>query len=707
MGKIILLDDALSNKIAAGEVVERPASVVKELVENSIDAGSTIIEIDVEEAGLAKIRIIDNGAGIEEEDVLIAFQRHATSKIKDEKDLFRIRTLGFRGEALPSIASVSRLEIKTSTGLSAGTSVVIEGGHVVANEKAPSRKGTDITISDLFFNTPARLKYMKTIHTELGNITDLVNRLALAHPEVSFRLIHNGRQLMQTTGNGDVRQVLAAIYGMNIVKKMIPISGSSLDFTIDGYVALPEITRASRNYISTMINGRFIKNYSLVKAIQEGYHTLLPIGRFPIVMININMDPILVDVNVHPSKLEVRLSKEQELNSLVSWIIKDAFKSQQLIPSGYTAPKIEKPKSEQTYLELDHLPSETESMRGQQSTGLGENKRDTAEQNASSAPRSPQSDTGNVRGGGFSPQVAEAVANLVMMNSGGAFAAPKFAPSESRDSVHREVAVDQQTAKENEGSLDRVNQQIPVEHQHADERNDVEEDHFDGTDEQSGEDYYTDSVPQPSHHNQVSVQPVHQQVASRVPPLYPIGQMHGTYILAQNDKGLYLIDQHAAQERIKYEYYKEKVGQVDSELQELLVPMTFEYSLDEALKIEEHKHELEKVGVFLEEFGINSYIVRAHPVWFPKGEEKEIIEDMIEQLLIMKKVDIKKLREEAAIMMSCKASIKANHHLRNDEIQALLDKLRTTSDPFTCPHGRPIIIHFSTYELEKMFKRVM
>ena len=238
------------------------------------------------------------------------------SKIKNEKDLFRIRTLGFRGEALPSIASVSRLEMKTSTGEGAGNRVVIEGGKVEVFEKASSRRGTDITITDLFYNTPARLKYMKTIHTELGNITDVVNRLALSHPEVAFRLIHNERKLLQTNGNGDVRQVLASIYGMGIAKQLVPISGQSLDYQINGFASMPEVTRASRNYISTMINGRFIKNYPLAKAIQEGYHTLLPIGRFPIVLLNIEMDPLLVDVNVHPSKMEVRISKEAELNEL-------------------------------------------------------------------------------------------------------------------------------------------------------------------------------------------------------------------------------------------------------------------------------------------------------------------------------------------------------------------------------------------------------
>ncbi|MDQ1003590.1 DNA mismatch repair protein MutL [Neobacillus niacini] len=624
MGKIIQLDDALSNKIAAGEVVERPASVVKELVENAIDAGSTVIEIEVEEAGLAKIRITDNGNGIEEEDVLLAFQRHATSKIKNENDLFRIRTLGFRGEALPSIASVSRLEMKTSTGDGAGNRVVIEGGKVEVYEKASSRRGTDITITDLFFNTPARLKYMKTIHTELGNITDVVNRLALSHPEVAFRLIHNERKLLQTNGNGDVRQVLASIYGMAIAKQLVPISGESLDYKISGYASMPEVTRASRNYISTMINGRFIKNYALAKAIQEGYHTLLPIGRFPIVLLNIEMDPLLVDVNVHPSKMEVRISKETELNELVTGIIKNAFKSKILIPSAYTQEKKEIPKSEQTTLVLD-----------ERTKDIPVTKEVTWERPVFSGP-----------------------------------------------------------------TIQEKTETIKVNIEPVPPKAEVENDH------QNWEFEETDPEPIESE-RYTAVTHDEEKIESRIPRLYPIGQMHGTYIFAQNENGLYIIDQHAAQERLKYEYFREKVGQVQAELQELLVPITLDYSTDEYLKINENRIELEKVGVFLEEFGLNSYIVRSHPQWFPKGEEKQIIEDMIEQLLSMKKVDIKKLREEAAIMMSCKASIKANRHLRNDEIQALLDDLRKASDPFTCPHGRPIIVHYSSYEMEKMFKRVM
>ncbi|WP_043929862.1 DNA mismatch repair endonuclease MutL [Bacillus sp. EB01] len=647
MGKIIQLDDALSNKIAAGEVVERPASVVKELVENALDAGSTQIEIDVEEAGLARIRITDNGEGIEESDVLKAFHRHATSKIKDENDLFRIRTLGFRGEALPSIASVSHLELKTSTGDSAGTRIVLEGGKPVAVEKHSSRKGTDITVTDLFYNTPARLKYVKTIHTELGNITDLVNRLALSHPEVSFRLVHNGKKLLHTNGNGDVRQVLAAIYGLGIAKMLVPIEGRSLDYRITGFASMPEVTRASRNYISTMINGRFIKNYALAKAILEGYHTLLPIGRYPIVLLNVEMDPILVDVNVHPSKMEVRISKEAELNELVSQTISDAFKRRQLIPSGVATGKSVTPKSEQTTLQLDG-PSQT---------------------------RLPvQERSSSVSGSEFTVDTAnpsEGRGHEVPASGVGFAAKPVRKQETSWASLPDQVK---------EAFLPKAEETFV-----SDETVEV--------DAKIG--------------NDADVEGNGSEEAKRVPRMYPIGQMHGTYILAQNENGLYIIDQHAAQERIKYEFFREKVGRVESELQDMLVPITFEYSTDECLKIGEYRAELEKVGVFLEDFGPNSFIVRSHPQWLPPGEEKEVIEEMIEQLLSMKRVDIKKLREEAAIMMSCKGSIKANRHLRNDEIQALLDELRQATDPFTCPHGRPIIVHFSSYEMEKLFKRVM
>lgn len=477
-------------------------------------------------------------------------------------------------------------------------------------------------MSDLFYNTPARLKYVKSLHTEIGHITDVVNRLALSHPDVSIRLQHNGRILLQTNGNGDIRQVLAAIYGKNIARDMLPISGRSLDFSIEGYISRPEMTRASRNYISTLINGRFIKNYSLVKAILEGYKTLLPIGRFPIALITITMDPLLVDVNVHPAKLEVRLSKEMELNELITETVKQAFKKEQLIPHGTAPSRSREQSSVQTTLKLE--PSTEPNTYHSQSS----------------------------RKNTF-------------------FTRETLLPPEEMKKLYEPI---EQPEEE------------PLSVPHETEQPGVEDETL---------------LEAPSLEKEDSME------HARMPALYPIGQMHGTYILAQNENGLYLIDQHAAQERIKYEYFREKLGKVENEWQQLLVPITMEFSGDEYIKIIEYKEELMKVGVLLEEFGMNSFIIRSHPAWFPKGREKMIVEEMIQQLLTMKKVDVKKLREEAAIMMSCKAAIKANRHLRNDEIQALLDELRRAEDPFTCPHGRPVIIHFTVTDLEKMFKRIM
>ncbi|MED0959598.1 DNA mismatch repair endonuclease MutL [Bacillus paramycoides] len=647
MGKIRKLDDQLSNLIAAGEVVERPASVVKELVENSIDANSTSIEIHLEEAGLSKIRIIDNGDGIAEEDCIVAFERHATSKIKDENDLFRIRTLGFRGEALPSIASVSELELITSTGDAPGTHLIIKGGDIIKQEKTASRKGTDITVQNLFFNTPARLKYMKTIHTELGNITDIVYRIAMSHPEVSLKLFHNEKKMLHTSGNGDVRQVLAAIYSIQVAKKLIPIEAESLDFTIKGYVTLPEVTRASRNYMSTIVNGRYVRNFVLMKAIQQGYHTLLPVGRYPIGFLSIEMDPMLVDVNVHPAKLEVRFSKEQELLKLIEETLQAAFKKIQLIPdAGVTTKKKEKDESVQGQFQFEHTkPKEPTMPNIVLPTGMDEKQEETTTVKQPAQLWQPPKREWQP------PQ------SLVREEE-------SWQPS-SKPVVEETVQEEKKwTSNEEDFELEELEEEV----------REIEEIEMNGND---------------------------------LPPLYPIGQMHGTYIFAQNDKGLYMIDQHAAQERINYEYFRDKVGRVTQEVQELLVPYRIDLSLTEFLRVEEQLEELKKVGLFLEQFGHQSFIVRSHPTWFPKGQETEIIDEMMEQVVKLKKVDIKKLREEAAIMMSCKASIKANQYLTNDQIFALLEELRTTTNPYTCPHGRPILVHHSTYELEKMFKRVM
>ncbi|WP_044476808.1 DNA mismatch repair endonuclease MutL [Oceanobacillus massiliensis] len=609
---IVQMSEALANRIAAGEVVERPASVVKELVENSIDANSTWIKIDIMEAGLQEIRITDNGDGMSKEDADKAFLRHATSKIKNETDLFHVTTLGFRGEALASIASVSRLQIKTSQGDKAGTFLSLEGGKVKEQAKSDARKGTEISVADLFFNTPARLKYMKSLHTELGHVTDVLNRMALSHPEIRFEATHNGKGLFKTTGTGDLLQVISQIYGMNVAKKMLPIKHNTLDFAIEGYIAKPEITRASRSYVSTIINGRYIRNIPLTQAILRAYHTLLPIGRSPIVVLAIDMDPILVDVNVHPAKLEVRFSKDRELYGAIEQTIKNKFREITLIPEMEQKPRV-KEKSFQHSLEFNERPNENMDIWKQD------------------------------------PKV--------VFESAQAFSQTEKAELAPSDDI--KVVTDESAPQSSETEANEVKTFMK------------------GTEK------------------------------PRVPTIYPIGQLQGTYILGQNENGLYMIDQHAAQERIKYEFFRDKLGKPINESQELLLPMTFEFSKQESIFIDQYKEDFAKVGLLFEQFGNQTYVIRSHPNWFPAGFEEEVIREMVDQIMNEESVNVESIREDAAIMMSCKRSIKANHYLNQDEMFRLLEDLRKTTDPFTCPHGRPIIVHFSTYELEKMFKRIM
>lgn len=614
MGKIQIMDEWLSNKIAAGEVVERPSSVVKELVENAIDAESTSIEIFLEEAGLKSIQVIDNGNGMDEEDAMKAFFRHATSKISKEQDLFRIRTLGFRGEALASIASVSKVRIRTSDGENSGVEIELEGGQIVSQKPSQLRKGTDITVSQLFYNTPARLKYLKTVQTELSHTTDFVNRIALGYPNIAFKLVHNGATLLQTNGTGNILQVLASIYGMQNAKKMVPFEGESKDYKIHGYATLPEVTRASKNYISLFVNGRWVKHFTIQKAIIDAYHTFLPIERYPIVVLYIEGDPYLTDVNVHPAKHQIRLSKEQELMDLVQTTIREAIRNAIHVPQ---VEKKVKPKSVQS-VQMNIWNTNSSFERNLQ-------------------------------------EVAEKLQQETVKET------TYVEAYEQQATPPMEQSIDMEKPKEE--IIDAINEAQPDE------------------------------------------EPVKKEP---FPPLEVVGQIHGTYIVAQMEDGFYLIDQHAAQERIKYEYFREKVGEVNpNERQALLLPLTFHYAKDEAIILQENRKSLEEVGVFLEDFGQSSFVVREHPTWFPKGFEVEIIEQLIEQVLKERKADVKKLREDAAILMSCKRSIKANHYLTKEQMEVLIEDLRKTENPFTCPHGRPVLIHFTTYEIEKMFKRVM
>lgn len=624
MGKIQILNDHIANQIAAGEVVERPASVVKELVENSLDAGSSRIDIHVEEGGLQLIRITDNGSGMDSEDAQTAFERHATSKIKESRELFQIQSLGFRGEALPSIAAVSRLECTTSTDKHGnGSQIVIEGGKIISAKPAAANQGTDIQVKNLFYNTPARLKYMKTLQTELGHISDYIYRMALAAPDVAFTFRHQGKVLLQTLGNGDTLQTAAAIYGVQAAKKLIAVDGSSLDYQINGLISLPEWTRANRLGMTFIVNGRYIRNYMMVKAVMDAYHTLLPLNRYPLTILQIKMDPRLIDVNVHPSKLEVRFSKEKELYDTLRNTVAEALQQKKLIPQG---------KSDNTRQQ----PYIQEQLEWRQ-------------------PRQPGSGQQDSRG-----------PTTYNVNRATAFPAREKSASG--------------TVGDWLGTASRNQQQSMPQ---ADPQKEIKQV---ATDE-----------------------PVQEKTAGQqsFPVMYPIGQMKGTYILAQNEDGFYMIDQHAAHERIHYEKLYAQFGHPAQASQELLVPITMDLPPAEAEILEKRLPLLEQAGVYLQRFGGNTFKVSAYPHWLPDGSEKSIIEEMVEWILSEKQLDIAKLREKASILCSCKASIKANQSLGLAEMEALLQTLSDCRQPYTCPHGRPIIVSFSNYELEKMFKRVM
>ena len=675
MGKIKELQTSLANKIAAGEVVERPSSVVKELLENAIDAKSTEINIEVEQSGISSIRVVDNGTGIEQDDLDLVFHRHATSKLDADDDLFHIRTLGFRGEALASISSVAKVTLKTCTDSENGHEIYAENGEILSRKPAKAKKGTDITVSSLFYNTPARLKYIKSLYTELGKITDIVNRMAMSHPYIRISLISDGKTLLKTNGSGKTNEVMSEIYGIKVAKDLVHIQGDTSDYHLEGFVAKPEHSRSNKHYISIFINGRYIKNFVLNKAIIEGYHTLLTIGRYPICYLNIEMDPILVDVNVHPTKLEVRLSKEEQLYQLIVEKIRYAFKDRILIPQNDLdrTPKKNKVLNQFEQQKLDFERRQRNSNQDKSNSHYY----DMSESELQN-PNLEKNDLDN------NELINESTENFVHNN--------KRSDDKDYFQIQKEILNDLDN-----GDVSSLNDEST---------NDSEEvvTEQNNSDEASSKAYQT--LYSQQDYNDIKGK-VSTTPSRRVPYMEVVGQVHGTYIIAQNENGMFMIDQHAAQERIKYEYFREKIGEVTNEVQDLLIPLTFHFSKDEQMIIDQYQDELDKVGVHLEHFGGHDYIVNSYPVWFPKAEAEEIIQDMVELVLNDKKVNVKKMREDAAIMMSCKKSIKANHYLKNNEMADLIDQLREAEDPFTCPHGRPIIINFSNYELEKLFKRVM
>jgi len=657
----------VANQIAAGEVVERPASVVKELVENAIDAEASEISIIIKEAGLRSIQVIDNGKGIPADQVSLAFKRHATSKIFTSNDLFRIRSLGFRGEALPSIASVSEVTMNTSDG-ETSSEIYLKDGEIVDQKASALRRGTSILVENLFYNTPARLKYLKALSTELSHITDIINREALGHPNIQFRYVHDGKTLLTTNGKGRVNEVLAAIYGFRQAKDMVPINNENLDFQVSGFVSMPTLTRASKSYLSLFVNGRYIKNYKLNQAIIKGYGSKLMVGRYPIAVIYIELDPQLIDVNVHPTKQEVRISKEDLLYDMIRDAIVAALQPVQRIPDVF---EDEDTSLDDTYIYPDE-----------------------------------QSDSSYIEQNTY--QTFDGPSDYI-----GEQASFDFTSStNSRGAPNARINFDQDDAATEEHI-----HPVPTYLQDLVQVAAIDETDEAGQDEPEELPYLDTEaeVAAPVNHDKPVWQTVNNVITAdkemvqrnlSFPELTYIGQMQGTYLIAENETGMYLIDQHAAQERIKYEYYRDIIVEFGTAMQTLLLPIVFDFSLAQAQQIQGVLPKLLEMGVDLEPFGPTSFQLQQHPLWMGKKNIQKIVEDLIDLVLEDPKATVADYREATAIMMSCKRSIKANHYLNDLQAKQLLHDLAYTKNPYNCPHGRPVLVHFSNYEIERMFKRI-
>ncbi len=583
MTKIRVMDETLANKIAAGEVVEKCSSIVKELCENSIDAHAKKIIINLSEGGKKKIEVIDDGCGMSKEDAVLAFMRHATSKIYKDDDLFFIDTLGFRGEALPSIASVSKTNLITSDG-GIGTHIVIEGGKKVLEEASDARVGTSITVTNLFYNTPARLKYLKSEQYELANCVSFVEKLALSHPEIAFLLTNDDTTLVMTSGSNNMLKTIHEIYGLSVSKRMLEVRASNDDFDLFGYVCKPEILKSNRNHMIVIVNDRIVRNNDINRAINDAYYTYKPDIKYPIVVLKINTDPTLVDVNIHPTKQDIKLSKMDVLYDLIVKTIKSALYKALLIPDA-----------------IERLPESN-------------------------------------------PIKDEVITDII---------------------------------KDNDSEYKVENTQATFDFA-ASTSNDTKEE-------------------------VVNVNPEMKKLK-----LYPVGLAHGTYIIAENETGVFLIDQHAAQERVNYERNMAALKSHTFHQTNLLLPITIELSGSEFLTVQKEIPHLNELGFDIAPFGMNTIIIKAHPTWLRAGYEEESIRKIIDLIVSgVTSIDPVKFNESIAITLACKMSIKANMRISHEAQEELLDELCACDNPYNCPHGRPTIIKFSIYDLERMFKRSM
>ena len=587
MSKIQVMDEVLANKIAAGEVVEKCMNVVKELVENSIDAEADEISVRLVDSGVKEIEVRDNGVGMDEEDAVMAFERHATSKLKKLDDLFNIESLGFRGEAIPSIASVSNMELKTSNG-TIGTKITISGGKDKKVERCDLQKGTTILVKDLFYNTPVRLKYLKNLYTELSYIVDYMNKMALSYPHIKFTLVNNEKVLLQTDGKGDQLKVIYEIYGADITKKMIPIENENDDYLIHGYISYPEVTKGTRNSLTTLVNGRVIKNNELNKCIIDCYHTYIHKDRYPIIILNIEVDPILVDINIHPTKMDIKFSKLDSLKDLLVKTITSKLEELTLIPEVSVRDSYSVSEVHRQIVKKEEIEEEIET--------------------------------------------------------------PKY----------EEIKLDFEVHEEKKEKKKELEESLPFE--------------------------------------------VEEEKEPRIKKMHPIGVILFTYIVAENEEGMYLIDQHAAAERINYEKVLKEIKE-QKQVIDLLIPIKIELRKDEFILAKERLHILEEYGFVFDEFGFNTILVRSHPSWIPEEKAEDIIRKLMDLIIDKKDFDFDQFVWRMAATTACRMSVMAGDYISKEDQEWILENIRYCENPFTCPHGRPTIITYTKYELEKLFKR--
>ncbi|MFV0381573.1 MAG: DNA mismatch repair endonuclease MutL [Breznakia sp.] len=605
MTKIARLDPHLTNMIAAGEVVERPTGVIKELVENAIDAKASKIEVHIHQGGMESMMVIDNGEGMSQADASLAFERHATSKIKTMQDLWRISTMGFRGEALPSIASVSHVELQSNDGVQ-GTKIEIVYGKIICAQPIGTAKGTQIMVRNLFQKTPARFKHLKSPQYESSLINDVMQKFAFAYPGISFTLINDGKMTFQTSGKGNMQEVMMQVYGREVAKEAMAIDASDHDYKLHGYAAQPTFTRATKYYMLLYINKRMVRSYRLQKAIQDAYAPYIPSDRNPIVILHIDMDPQLVDVNVHPSKWEIRLSKEKQLETLIYESISKALKIKMQVPKVV---------------------------------------RETPKANVMTPVFDFQYDT-----------TLDPVSLHKEVN-------------ESFVSYHQE-AVKQEVSPQKNSDIPKGIQQVDP-----------------SGDEKLGE---SSSIAK----------------NASFPVMQVLAQLHKCYILAQGDNGMYIIDQHAAQERYHYEEIKKMLLSGVKEQQPLLLPLSIDVSRQAVAQIEEMNALFSQIGMQLEVFGEHEFVVRSLPIWMSEVVEEKFLQDMIDFFLKNREVNIENLRKKALATMACHSSIRFNRHLSFEEMEKVVEDLRHCEQPFHCPHGRPTFIELTLKELEKDLLRV-